>query len=153
MEEQKHKSATGTALKRTNDLYTSVAPCASPSWLPSHSSLGHEARAGVTGFIPDQYSGNEPITEFLKVLIYALMCHHAPPHIPSRSSIGTRGDWNYPGSTFCSKITSAVARYAARSGSAQEGVTEGKHSALFERVWYQVAQVGDRKTIDSVLIS
>jgi hypothetical protein len=55
------------------------------------------------------------IKRILKILVFTLLSYHPPPCIPPRSSIGTRGYSNYPGSTFCSNITSTVAKYSGCS--------------------------------------
>jgi hypothetical protein len=48
------------------------------------------------------------LTELLKIVVFTLLWYHPPPHIPPRSSVGTREWWTHPGSTFCSNNTSAM---------------------------------------------
>jgi hypothetical protein len=53
-------------------------------------------------------------TELLKMLICTLLCDNTPLRIPYRASIGTKGQRVYPGSTFCVRTTSAMAKNESR---------------------------------------
>jgi hypothetical protein len=59
--------------------------------------------------------GARELTELLKIVVFTLLWYHPPPCIPPRLSVGTRGWWTYPGSTFCYNNTSAMEKkYVSR---------------------------------------